>query len=336
MTTNKIRAKKKPIEEETRSVARNPYLFVVGCPRSGTTLLQRMLDHHPQLAVANDTHFIPVGIQRRFNGADPLLTPDLVDRVVRYRRFPRLGISLEEAKRSAKTSETYSTFVTALYDTYAQKQEKQYGGEKTPDYVKYLPMLHGLFPWVKTAHIIRDGRDVALSALEWAKEKKGPGRYVLWQEDPVAVCALWWHHHVSQGMQDGNALGPAHYFELRYESLSTEPQAVLSELSRFLDIPFSKKMVHYYEGKTRMEAYKKGEISVKKAWLPATPKLRDWRKRMEERDLALFEALAGNLLSKLGYERAFPSIPPRMTTLAEKYRRWWDAEMVRKQSKRQG
>ncbi len=42
----------------------NPYLFVGGCPRSGTTLLQRMLDHHPELALANDSHFIPRALEK--------------------------------------------------------------------------------------------------------------------------------------------------------------------------------------------------------------------------------------------------------------------------------
>src|SRR5438093_9844524 len=59
----------------------NPYLFVVGCPRSGTTLLQRMLDGHPQLAVANDTHFIPKAIGQVDPGVDPPMTPALLQAV---------------------------------------------------------------------------------------------------------------------------------------------------------------------------------------------------------------------------------------------------------------
>src|SRR5690606_2697464 len=79
---------------------RNPALFVVGCPRSGTTLLQRMLDHHPQLAVANDTHFVPrclekhapQAIELAVTGDDISLTSELVEEVRTYHRFPRLGI----------------------------------------------------------------------------------------------------------------------------------------------------------------------------------------------------------------------------------------------------
>lgn len=77
----------------------NPYLFVVGCPRSGTTLLQRMLDAHPDLAVANDSHFI-LETLADFAPLDPLsgidldpaLTRDLVEWVRTYRTFGRLGL----------------------------------------------------------------------------------------------------------------------------------------------------------------------------------------------------------------------------------------------------
>ena len=68
---------------------------------------------------------------------------------------------------------------------------KPLAGEKTPDYARNLPLLHSLFPWAKFVHLIRDGRNVALSTLEWANEGKGPGRIGLWQEEPVAVCSWW-------------------------------------------------------------------------------------------------------------------------------------------------
>ena len=85
-----------------RSHMPNPYVFVVGCPRSGTTLLQRMLDAHPKLAVANDTHFIidlfePPGQASR----ELPLTPDIVERVQDYQRMPRFGLNAGEIDAAA-------------------------------------------------------------------------------------------------------------------------------------------------------------------------------------------------------------------------------------------
>src|SRR5262249_30247711 len=99
--------------------ATNPYVFVVGCPRSGTTLLQRMLDNHPQLAVANDTHFIPRCLEKTVpdaipemvRGADLKLTPGLIEAVKSYHRFPRLGLSEETVGQAAAASRTYRQFV---------------------------------------------------------------------------------------------------------------------------------------------------------------------------------------------------------------------------------
>jgi len=311
-----------------KSSNRNPYLFVVGCPRSGTTLLQRMLDHHPQLAVANDSHFIPRAIEEVPIGVDPPLTPELVEWVRTYRRFYRLGLSDAAVDQAATKAHTYREFVSALYTEYGRLRGKILAGEKTPNYDRYLPRLHSLFPWARTIHIIRDGRDVALSALEWARKDKGPGRFELWSEEPVAVCALWWRWHVSTGRWDGAVLESSRYCEVRYEALVRRPDAVLSRIVDFLDLPFSHQMVTFYEGKTR---FKPG-LSAKRAWLPPTPGLRDWRTQMNERDVELFEALAGDLLSTLGYERRFPAISLEIATLAERYRRKWEAEMTRRQA----
>src|SRR5947208_12222253 len=100
----------------------NPYLFVVGCPRSGTTLLQRMLDHHPQLAVANDTHFIPRALEEVVPQAatdvtdqiDPPLSPELVEWVLSYRRFARLGLVETAVRQTAAKVTTYRGLVSAL------------------------------------------------------------------------------------------------------------------------------------------------------------------------------------------------------------------------------
>lgn len=306
---------------------RNPYVFAVGCPRSGTTLLQRMLDHHPRLGVANDTHFIPHAIDDRSGLVDPPLTPEHVERVRMYRRFPRLGVSDEAVGAAARDALTYGQFVSALYNAWGRERGKPLAGEKTPDYVRYLPLLHGLFPFVRTVHIIRDGRDVALSALEWATETKGPGKLALWKEEPVAVCALWWRRNVAAGRRDGARLGPSRYREARYERLVADPEAELRGIAAFLDLPYAADMAAYHVGKTRSQP----GLSAKSAWLPPTLGLRDWRATMAERDVELFEALAGDLLSSLGYERRVHAVSSTVEAVAARCASWWAHEFARRE-----
>jgi hypothetical protein len=304
----------------------NPYVFAVGCPRSGTTLLQRMLDHHPRLAVANDTHFIPHALAGFPQRVDPPLTLELVSRVRSYRRFPRLGLSDEDVERAAAGARTFSDFVAGLYSRFGQLRGKQLAGEKTPDYVRFLPLLQALFPRARTLHIIRDGRDVCLSALEWATETKGPGKLELWREEPVAVCALWWRRNVSRGRNDGPGLGAHRYREVRYETLVSNPVDELEKIAAFLDLPFAPEMAAYHVGRTRDEP----GLSAKSAWLPPTPRLRDWRSAMSDRNVELFEALAGDLLAELGYGRATASISPSIAQVAERCNERWHAEMERR------
>lgn len=315
------------------STRRNPYLFVVGCPRSGTTLLQRMLDNHPLLAVVNDSHFIPKAPDLSA-GHDPPLTPELVEWVLGYKRFHRFGLpeplARAAAGAAAERASTYGGFVSALYTELGRSRGKPLAGEKTPDYVRSLPLLHALFPWAKTIHIIRDGRDVALSALQWARRDKGPGRYRLWREEPVAVCALWWRFQVNAGRRDGPHLSAGHYQEVRYEDLLASPEERLRELAAFLELPFAPEMLSYHEGRTRTEP----GLSAKTAWLPPTAGLRNWHAEMPPRELQLFEALAGDLLSEMGYERAFDPIPSGVAAVAERCRVWWDKERARREARR--
>jgi hypothetical protein len=308
-----------------KSLANNPYLFIVGCARSGTTLLQRMLDHHPLVAVANEARFMLRITENGAEGGDLPLTQDSVEWVRNHHRFAKLGLPDGTLDKAAAVASTYTELVRALYGEFGKLHGKVLAGEKTPRYVRYLPLLHNLFPWVKTLHLIRDGRDVALSTLQWAANgDKGPGRFQLWSKQPVAACALWWKWQVSAGRLDGSVLPRERYHEVKYEELVSQPDKTLRQVTEFLDLPFAAEMFSYNEGKVQHGI----GLSSKKAWLAPTPGLRDWRTEMVERDLELFEAMAGDLLTTLGYERVFKAISPEIAKAAEQYRNCWETEMA--------
>lgn len=314
-------------------VRRNPYVFVVGCPRSGTTLLQRMLDNHPQLAVANDTHFVPAALKGVTPRPGLPLTQEIVERVRHFRTragkgFDRLELPADALDRAAASAGTYPELVRALYSEFAELRGKPLAGEKTPDYVRHLLLLRALFPWAKVVHLIRDGRDVSLALLDWAQDGKGPGRLKLWHENPTAACALWWHWQVSAGRQDSGIFGSA-YHEVRYETLVASPDETLRELADFLELPFDDRMLTYHLGRTRT----KPGLPTNKAWLPPTPGVRDWRAQLPPHDVELVEALVGDLLDDLGYERAFPKISPFVRDQANGYREWWARKLARRRER---
>jgi hypothetical protein len=331
-----------PAREVTRaSGAPSPFVFVVGCPRSGTTLLQRMLDAHPELAVANDTHFIVRAMRAlapELAGGGEREIPaamhrELIDWALGYRKFTRLGLPEAAIERATSLREggTFQEFVSAIYRELAASHGKTLGGEKTPDYVRSLPLLSRLFPATRILHIVRDGRDVALSTLQWARDGKGPGRFSLWREQPVAVCALWWRWQVGSGRRAAASLSPNALFELRYEALVSAPRAVLDDTAGFLGIGGVEAMIAFHEGKTRAAHGR----SAKSAWLPPTPGLRDFRRQMAARDLSLFELLAGDLLAELGYPLVAAPADERLKKLAADCAERWHEELARREGPKQ-
>ena len=317
--------------------ASNPFVFVVGCPRSGTTLLQRMLDSHPALAVANDSHFIPRCMEKvapelvapASNGAPVPLSTELVDGVEGYHRLRRLGLSEEQGRQAARGVGDYGSYVAALYTAFAARHGKRLGGEKTPDYVRRLPLLAGLFPEARFIHIIRDGRDVALSVMGWAHEKKGPGKLEMWADSPLATSALWWAWQVESGRSAGRALADERYLEVGYERLVREPGVELNRIASFLNLPFADEMLRYHEGKTRSDPGK----SAKSNWLPPTPGLRNWRDQMTPRDVELFEALTGDLLDALDLRRGVAAVSPEAAAEAANHHACWQDHLRRRREK---
>ncbi len=275
----------------------NPYVFFVGCPRSGTTLLGRIGDAHPDLAIIHETRWIARWFEDRIGlTPDGLVTPELLERLREHPRFAKLGIAEAEVEEllDGHESVAYAAFVTALFDLYGERQRKRLVGDKTPRYVRHLPTLHALWPDAKIVHLIRDGRDVCLSILDW---RKGASRFPTWDEDRVSTAALWWEWHVRLGREEGIALGPTRYRELRYESLVADPETECSGLCAFLGIPYDQGMLRFHEGRTRDAP----GLDAKKAWRPITAGLRNWKSEMRPDDVESFEAATGELLPELGY-----------------------------------
>jgi hypothetical protein len=282
----------------------NPFVFVVGCPRSGTTLLQRLLDAHPDLVICPESFWIPYYYKKRI-GLTPegLVTPELISRLFEYYKFYRMKLDRDELEGLIRSGEpvTYSSFVSALFDLHGEIHGKSLVGDKTPDYARNLPTLHALWPGAKFIHLIRDGRDVQLSAVNWKrKAARFTSLFPSWGKEPVATAAAWWEWHVRQARESGRLLGPGLYCEVHYEALVERPDEECARLCAFLGIPYDGSMLRFHEGRTHMGDGR----DAKAAWLPVTPGLRDWRVQMTAAEVERFEAVAGGLLEELGYSRA--------------------------------
>jgi hypothetical protein len=300
--------------------AGNPYVFLVGCPRSGTTLLQRMVNAHPLIAITPETHWIPKPYKKRTGlTAGGLVTPELISHLLELPKFTRLGIGRDQHLQMIGNGQpiSYASFVTGIFDLYGKAQGKALVGDKTPGYVKSISVLHALWRSARFVHIIRDGRDVCLSVAKWRKTAyKQPGTFCTWADDSVSTAALWWEAMVRMGRQAGKSLGPVLYREIRYEALVDHPAEECAALCEFLGVPFDGAMLRFHEGRTKNDP----NLDAKHAWLPVTRGLRDWRTQMPADDVERFEAAAGELLDELGYTRVFPRPRPETVEGATRLR----------------
>ena len=168
MSTRNIHKRNR--DETTDSIYKNPYLFVVGTPRSGTTLLKRLLNAHPNIAITRETHWITRYFKKRTGlSKEGMVTSELISKLFEYHRFPQLKIERGELEKLIEQNKqlSYAQFVSHIFDLYGRNKGKCVVGDKTPSYVKNIPLLHSLWPKCKFVHIIRDGRDVCLSMLNW-------------------------------------------------------------------------------------------------------------------------------------------------------------------------
>jgi hypothetical protein len=323
---------------------RGPFFFIVGCSRSGTTLLQHMMNAHAQIAVIPETRWFVRWFEKRYGlTPDNVVTPDLVARLLQKHRLLRdvdVGIRPEELYELVGSGRQilYPNFVSYIFSRYAEVRGKPFVGNKTPGFVRSLRTMHALWPEAKFVHIIRDGRDVCLSIIEKRRKKqkraKPGGRFATWDEDPVTTAALWWEWDVRLGQEAGVEIGPPWYYELRYEALVTEPEATCAALCEFLGVPDDDAMVRYHEGRVTSDA----RLAEKHPGLqmPATPGLRDWRTEMPPEDVERFEAAAGGLLDETGYPRAFPRPSPAVLEHAERLRRRFQGRPLPRRWETQG
>lgn len=283
----------------------NPFAFIVGNPRSGTTLLKHILDSHSQIAFLVESPWFMNWFDKGIGLApDGSLSPGVVSLLMdQHRLFRDLDLKLTAAEMcgwiEGNPGFSWADFISNLCDRYGQARGKPHVGNKTPSFVRRIQAMHELWPHAKFIHIIRDGRDVFLSArMKW---KDRPFRnFSTWTQDQATTSALWWEWNVRLGREAGRLLPPGFYYELRYERIVEDPATECARLCEFLSVPFESAMLCHQEA-FQVRRTPDGRVVNASVALPITPGLRNWRTEMEPAELERFEAAAAGLLTELDY-----------------------------------
>jgi len=288
-----------------------PMPFIVGSPRSGTTLLRLMLDAHPQLAIPPETGFVPELARLRGTGTD--LRAAFFARITRDQglegSWTDFALSAADLRAELDAIEPFdiAAGLRAFYRLYAARFGKPRYGEKTPLYGRHLRLIAGLLPEARFIHLIRDGRDAAVSLRrQWFS----PGRLIERQ-------AWYWRRNIERTRRQ--AAGCAHYLELRYEHLVTEPEAALRSVCGFLELDYDAAMLRHAEtaagrlnehhgriaddGRTLLASAARRQQQAHSARPPDGSKIGAWRQALRRDEQWRFRLIAGGLLDELGYPR---------------------------------
>jgi hypothetical protein len=286
--------------------------FIVGSARSGTTLLRLILNAHPAVAVPPESRFIT----ELFEGKDEVEVEDFLSRLDRHQRFALwdLPIELVRAEFGDERSVPYRSAVEAPFRAFMHTNSKVRWGDKTPRYVEHMPFIHRLWDGARFIHLIRDGREVALSYADVPFGPKTVGR-----------AAALWARRVSTGRDAGAALPDGTYLEVRYETLVSEPETTVREIARFLDLDFDPGMLDDTKRAQAAVSHRSGRFNPNVTRPPGPG--RRWQERMSDGDVEVFEAVAGGLLDELGFERRFPS--PRVAARARAVLSSWGFPIAR-------
>lgn len=267
---------------------RHEPVMLIGHGSSGTTIASMLIREHLGIAFGTETQFFVRYYKQQQYFGDLRREKNLrrlVREILAERYFKRTGAKYgfqvtEEDVLQRVIDPTLQGVLRAIFEQLAEQLGMARWGDKTPEYVHHLPILDQLVPGAQYIHVIRDGRDVALSVF---------GRY--FGAKSVYSAAVEWRHAVEQVEEFARRLPRDRYLEVHYEELLANPRAWFARLIRFLGIDDPRD-----ELLDSIAAQVPAELNVQNS--------NKWRTRFSPAQQRLYEQVAGDVLRRHGYESA--------------------------------
>jgi len=272
-----------------------PPVFVLGAPRSGTTLLYHMLLSSGHFAIyMSETHVFNLVGPRFGDLADVTNRQKLLDVWLRSFQFKRSGLSPEPfAATIMKDCRSEGEFLRIFMEQIAERQALDRWAECTPEHLLYLKQIKRALPEAKIIHIIRDGRDVALSEI-----RQGWIQPLPWDHaHRLSVSGLYWEWMVRKGREEGRRIAPD-YMEVRFEELVRNPRTVMPGITSFIGQSLDyEAMLQNAVGTLKSPNTSFAKDSETKGFDPVAR----WKTELAPEELRALESAIGPLLVELGY-----------------------------------
>jgi hypothetical protein len=285
-----------------------PMFFIIGRPRSGTTLLRILFEAHPHVTIPPESPFI-ISLYKKYGKIthwDKTIIQSFCEDLFKQRYFDKWLIPKERLCEKLLLAEGDKTFqdmvrqVCLSYTSVFDKEEIRLIGDKNPAYSLFAGRIHQLFPEAKIIHITRDYRDNYLSLIN-----------VNFEVPIVPLVVYRWKFAYKQ-MAKLKKRNPGLVYSLKYEDLATDPENQFREICHFLGLEFNPEVLSFYKKKAEVEQTYAGskEIAIihKSLFNPiSTDRMNMWKKEMTERQVRIADLVAGKTAEKAGYARKYPA-----------------------------
>jgi hypothetical protein len=285
-----------------------PFFFIVGRPRSGTTLLQVLFDAHPNVQMPWECQLI-LNLYPKYKKVDfwteDKLT-DFYDDLFRQWQFDTWTIDKDKLKSdllACKGANTYSAICKVVYSNYIslfEKKEIKVFGDKNHGYTIYTDRLKKLFPDARFIHITRDYRDNFYSI-----------KNVDFELPVVSLVVYKWKYFIKK-INQAKQKDPDAFFTIRYEDLVTDPSLYFRQICEFVGIGFTTDVFDFY--KIKEEAEKKYPRDILKKHHSSlfhpisTINIGKWEKKLNQRTVKLADYVAGDYAELAGYQRKYKRV----------------------------
>lgn len=250
------------------------HLIIGGAPRSGTTLLRRVLDRHPGICCGPESSILLPGAFH-------------VSSVAKAYKLPEADLQAMLA-----SSPSQGAFVDAFATRYREQRGRPRWAEKTPLNIQSLDWILERFPEAQVIHVIRDGRDVVCSMRQHPERRWVDGEEVReMRPRPIAEYAHRWVRDVREGRRFRD---DPRYHELRYEAFVSDPERVLGELLASVGEAWDPAVLVEKVPRGGRKAHANTAITPRSVGR--------WRTDLTAAERAEVSAIAGPLLAELGYE----------------------------------
>ncbi|MBA2712776.1 MAG: sulfotransferase [Rubrobacteraceae bacterium] len=307
--------------------------FVAGEMRSGTSWLRRTLSAHPEIACGHEGSFFGRDYHRE---EIPVYTGPVSSftRALAVSEEFKVWHELPWNQWTHEYEEDLRNLTRLSIDYFLKKEVARTGkrivGDKSPQHTGCLDEIHEIYPDARIIHIVRDGRDVAVSAMHhwWRLAKDQPGgvfeltpeeleirdAYLrdreeflasgrsIFTEERLSQLARRWGHRVGKARRDGSALYGERYLEIRYEDLLRNTPDSFRRILGLLGARREDRIIErciQASSFERVSNRRQGEEDSGSFFRKGVAG--DWKGVFTERDREIYEELAGDQLIELGY-----------------------------------